>query len=76
MEGWWTWGSLERELKVTKFARWKCPGRDGEIGNLMPGEEIPDVKGMQREGWIFSEPFHELTIETGDGEEVFVEFVE
>ena len=75
-EGWWTWGSLERELKSTKFARWERPDRDGEIGSLMPGEEMPDIKGMRREGWIFSEPFHELTLEVGDGEDVIVEFVE
>lgn len=45
MEGWWTWGSLEGELKRKKFARWERPDREGEIGNLMPGEKTPDVEG-------------------------------
>ena len=75
-EGWWTWGSLEGELKGKKFARWERPDREGEIGNLMPGEKTPDGEGMEREGWVFSEPFHELILEAGDDEGVIVEFVE
>ena len=42
----------------------------------MPGEETPDVGRMEMEGWVFSEPFHELTLEAGEDEEVIVEFVE
>ena len=75
-EGWWTWGSLEGELKGKKFARWERRDRNGEIGNLMPGEKMPDVEGMQREGWVFSEPFHELTLEAAGDEEFLVEFAE
>lgn len=74
-EGWWTWGSLEGELKGKKFAKWERPDTKGEIGNLMPGEKTPDVEGMQKEGWVFSEPFHKLTVEAGE-EEVVVEFAE
>lgn len=75
-EGWWTWGSLEGELKGKRFAKWERPDEQREIGNLMPGEEMPDVEGMEREGWVFSEPFDELTLEAGGDEEVVVEFVE
>ena len=75
-EGWWAWGSLEGELKGKKFARWERPDREGEIGNLMPGEKTPDVEGMEWEGWVFSEPFRELILEAGDDEGVIVEFVE
>jgi len=76
IEGWWTWGSLEGELNGKKFAKWERPDREGEIGNLMPGEKRPDVEGMEREGWVFSELFDELTLEAGEDEEVIVEFVE
>ena len=75
-EGWWTWGGLEGELRGKKFARWERPNREGEIGNLMPGENTPNQEGMEKEGWVFSEPFHELKVEAGNGEEVVVEFVE
>lgn len=75
-EGWWSWGSLEGELNGKKFARWERPDEEGEIGNLMPGEKAPDIEGMEREGWVFSELFHELTLEAGEDEEVTVEFVE
>ncbi|KAL9038783.1 MAG: hypothetical protein Q9214_005145 [Letrouitia sp. 1 TL-2023] len=75
-ESWWTWGSLEGELNGKKFAKWELPDKEGEIGNLMPGEKKPDVEWMKREGWIFSEPFHELKIEAEESEEIIVEFVE
>lgn len=47
-----------------------------EIGNLMPGEKAPDVEEMVREGWGYSELFHELTLEAGKDMEVIVEFIE
>lgn len=75
VEGWWCWGGLEGELGGKKFARWERPDGRGEIGNLMPGEEMPDVEGMEREGWVFSEPFYELRMEAGEDGEVVVEFV-
>ncbi|KAI9718442.1 MAG: hypothetical protein M1812_004163 [Candelaria pacifica] len=75
-EGWWTWGSLNRELSGKKVARWERPDSEGEIGNLMPGEKTPDVEKMEKEGWVFSEPFHELTLTAGEDEAVTVEFVE
>lgn len=75
-EGWWTWGSLDGELNGKKFARWERPDSEGKIGNLMPGEKMPDVEEMEREGWVFSEPFDELTLEAGDHNEIIVEFVE
>ncbi|KAI4160605.1 MAG: hypothetical protein LQ342_005626 [Letrouitia transgressa] len=76
VQGWWTWGSLEGELNGKKLAKWELPDKEGEIGNLMPGEKMPDVERMKREGWIFSEPFHELSLEAEENEEVVVEFVE
>ncbi len=46
---------MEGKLKATKFARWERPDREGGLGNLMP-----DVEGMERERWMFSEAFREL----------------
>ncbi|KAL9098023.1 MAG: hypothetical protein Q9163_006231 [Psora crenata] len=73
---WWVWGALDDELKGKKFAKWERPDEGGGISNLMPGERMPDVEGMKREGWVFSELMHELKIGTGEGEAVVVEFVE
>ena len=75
-EGWWTWGSLGGELKEKKFARWERPDKNGEIGNLMPGEDMPDIQKMEREGWVFSEPFEELKIAEDECDDVVLEFVE
>ncbi|KAL9627270.1 MAG: hypothetical protein Q9164_007654, partial [Protoblastenia rupestris] len=72
--GWWSWGSLEGELKGKKFAKWHHPDSNGDIGNLMPGEKMPDVEGMKREGWVFSEPFNDLKVEAAEAEEVVLEF--
>ena len=76
VEGWWAWGALDGSLKEKKFARWELPDENGEIGNLMPGEKMPAVQDMEREGWVFSERFDALRIGLGDSEEVVVEFVE
>ena len=76
VEGWWTWGSLEGELRGKRFIRWERPDEEGEIGNLMPGDKMPDVEGMEREGWVFSELFRELIVEAGEHAEVVVGFVE
>ena len=75
IEGWWTWGALDGGLRGKKFAKWELPNECGEIKNLMPGEKLPDVQNMEREGWVFSEEFDELRIGQGDQEEVIVEFV-
>ncbi|KAL8894684.1 MAG: hypothetical protein Q9192_004126 [Flavoplaca navasiana] len=72
--GWWSWGSLEGELKGKKFAKWDHPDSHGDIGNLMPGEKMPDVDGMKREGWVFSEPSDDLKVEVAEAEEVVLEF--
>ena len=74
-EGWWTWGALEGELKGKKFAQWWRPDANGEIENLMPGEKMPDVEGMEREGWVFGE-CDALEVREGEPSEVVVEFVE
>lgn len=75
-EGWWTWGALEGDLSGKKFAKWELPDVKGDIGNLMPGEKLPDVTKMKREGWVFSEAFRELKVEKcEDGELLVVEFV-
>ena len=75
-EGWWTWGALEGDLSGKKFAKWELPDRNGEIGNLMPGEKSPDVPAMEREGWVFSEAFDGLKIEKCEDEELVVEFIQ
>ena len=75
-EGWWTWGALDGELAGKKFARWERPDKNGDIGNLLPSEKMPDIEGMKREGWVFSELFGELKVAEGESGEVVVEFVE
>lgn len=74
-QGWWTWGALEGDLSGKKFAKWELPDVKGEIGNLMPGEKFPDVAGMKREGWVFSEAFDELKFEKREDGKLLVEFV-
>lgn len=78
LDVWWTWGDLEADLKGKKFTGWEVPDEHGEIRNLEPGEEVPDVEGMKREGWVFTEYLDDLVlhIEEGEGEEVVVVFVE
>lgn len=76
IEGWWTWGSLDGNLKGKKFARWERPDSRGGIRNLMRGEKMPDIEEMERDGWVFSEPSDELKIQAGGDEGVIVEFVE
>ena len=75
-EGWWTWGSLESDLGGNKFAKWERPDMNGEIENLMPGKEMPDVAEMEKDGWLSSEPFDELKVGNCEGTEVIVEFVQ
>ena len=75
-EGWWTWGSMEGELRGKKFAKWERPDVEGSIGNLMPGEKMPDVLEMERDGWVFSEPFDELRYEATEESVVLVEFIQ
>lgn len=67
---------MEEELRGKRFTRWERPDSEGEIGNLMPGDKMPDVEGMEREGWVFLELFNELIVEAGDHAEVIVEFIE
>ncbi|KAA6415720.1 MAG: hypothetical protein FRX48_00438 [Lasallia pustulata] len=51
--GWWTFGALnDGELGGKRFAKWERPDEDGSIGNLMPGEQRPDFKRMEKEGVI------------------------
>lgn len=74
---WWTFGSLEQELKEKKFAEWERPREDGEISNLLTGDPYPDVEGMEKEGFVFSEWAEalEVTEDTTQGDTI-IEFVE
>ena len=63
-------------MRGKKFAKWELPDERGENENLMPGEKMPAVQNMEREGWAFSEEFDQLRIGQEDQEELVVEFVE
>lgn len=72
---WWAFGDLAGDLKDKKFSRWWLPDENGEIENLMQGEEYPDTDQMQKDGWVFSERPEGLTV-TGNLEDGAVfEFV-
>ena len=75
---WWTLGDVERgDLKEKKFAKWVLPDEDGDIINLMPGEERPDIEQMEKDGWVFSQRLDNLEMtEAEEGNEVVIEFVE
>ena len=75
---WWTFGDVEHgDLKEKKFAKWVLPDEDGDIINLMPGEERPDIEQMEKDGWVFSQGLDNLEMtETEEGNKVVVEFVE
>ncbi|KAI4208919.1 MAG: hypothetical protein LQ351_008092 [Letrouitia transgressa] len=74
--GWWTFGDLSGDLAEKKFARWELPNETGEIGNLMPGEQFPDVGQMGNDGWVLSEMFDSLEItEDLPQDEVTIKFV-
>lgn len=75
--GWWTFGALnDGELGGKRFAKWERPDEDGSIGNLMPGEQRPDFKRMEKEGWVFSERFDDLEVTDDTEHSVIVEFIE
>ena len=75
---WWTFGDAEHgDLKEKKFAEWVLPDEHGDIINLAPGVERPDIKQMEKDGWVFSQGLDNLEMSEDDAErEVFVEFVE
>ena len=75
---WWTFGDInDGDLKEKKFARWVLPNENGEIMNLMAGEEWPDIEQMEKDGWVFSQGLDDLEItEADERNEVVVEFVE
>ena len=65
------------DLKEKKFAEWVLPDENGEIMNLMSGEERPDVEQMEKDGWVFSQAFDNLEMSEDDEErEVVIEFLE
>jgi len=72
---WWTIGGLEDELKEKKFAKWQLPNNEGKFGDLMPGEDTPDVENMEADGWIFSERLQSLKVSSGTEEGIVFEFV-
>ena len=74
---WWTFGDMNEDLKEKKFARWVLADKHGDIINLMPGEERPDIEQMEKDGWVFSQELDDLEMtEADEGNEVIVEFVE
>ena len=73
---WWSFGDLDGELGKKKFAIWEPPDKDGKISNLMPGQSMPDVQQMEREGWVFSEGLDYLEATDVTDHDVVVEFVE
>lgn len=74
---WWAFGDMDNgDLKEKKFARWVLPDQDGDISNLMPGEERPNVEQMEKDGWVFSQGLNDLEMTEDDaGHDVVVEFV-
>ena len=48
---WWTIGHTNGgDLKEKKFAEWVFPDEGGDIINLMPGEERPDIEQIEKDG--------------------------
>ena len=73
--GWWTFGGLDDgELEEKRFAKWEHPDEDGSIGNLMPGEQRPDVEQMEKDGWVFSQRFDDLKVTEDAEHSVIIEF--
>ena len=71
-----TLGLKPEDLKEKRVAKWELPDEDGDISNLMPGEERPDIEEMEKDGWVFSQKFDDLKITEDDtGDDVVVEFV-
>ena len=75
---WWTFGDVEHgDLKEKKFAKWVLPNEDGDILNLMSGEERPEIERMEKDGWVFSQGLDDLVMTEDDArDEAVVEFVE
>ena len=75
---WWTFGDMNGgDLKEKKFAEWCLPDEDGDIINLLPGEERPNIEQMEKEGWVFSQGLDDLVMTEDDAEdEAIVEFIE
>ena len=42
----------------------------------MPGEQLPDVEQMEKEGWVFSHGFDDLEVTEDTEHDVIVEFIE
>lgn len=72
---WWAFGDLQGDLKGKRFAKWQLPDEEGQMDDIMPGDEEPDIDRMQAEGWVFSERHDNLTANGNDEGAVF-EFVE
>ncbi len=72
---WWVFGDLEGGLKGKMFAKWELPDEEGQMTDVMPGEEEPDIDRMQGEGWVFSERRDNLTVD-GNFDGTVFEFVE
>lgn len=73
---WWAFGELEGDLRAKKFARWQLPDKDGNLDDLFPGEEEPDIARMEHEGWVFSQRRENLTVIGKPTDGTVFEFVE
>lgn len=73
---WWAFGELDGDLKAKKFARWQLPDGNGNLDDLLPGEDEPDVARMENEGWVFSQRRENLTIIANPTEGAVFEIVE
>lgn len=75
---WWAFGDMNNGyLKEKKFATWVFPDEDGDIMNLTPGDERPDIEKMEKDGWVFSQHLDDLEMTQDEaGSEVVVEFIE
>lgn len=78
MSEWWAFGGLgDGELSGKIFAKWERPNQNGDISNLMPGEQKPNVEQMEKEGWVFSEVFDDLEMaEDIARQSVIIEFTD
>lgn len=79
---WWAFGDMSDDagdggLAGKKFAKWELPDEHGEVGNLMPGEQPPDVEKMESEGWVFCPGLRDLEMTAEDMESgIVIEFTE
>lgn len=73
---WWSLRDQIAELEGGKSARWERPDEDGQISNLMPGEKMPEIEQMEKEGWVFGDRIDNLKVTDATDRDVILKFVE